>query len=131
MKEPHWLQRETIDAIHAELLARFGGLAGIRDAGLLDSALHRPENLHAYGKPSLFDLAAEYTVGIVKNHPFLDGNKRTGFMAAYTFLGINGYQLTAPEEEAVYFTRSLAAGEMEAAAYALWLSRSCRLRQAP
>lgn len=125
MNEPAWLDRELLLAIQDELLARFGGLAGLRDDGLLDSALNRPLQAFHYGAPTLFELAAAYAHGIVKNHPFLDGNKRAGFMAAYTFLGANGYQLTAPEEEAVLQTLALAAGETGAADFAAWLERSC------
>src|SRR5947207_852309 len=99
MKEWVWIDQATVLAIQNELLARFGGLAGIRDRGLLDLALHRPQHLLAYSKPSLYELAAAYAGGIVKNHPFLDGNKRAGFMTAYTFLGINGVEFSAPEEE--------------------------------
>ncbi|MEI6494157.1 MAG: type II toxin-antitoxin system death-on-curing family toxin, partial [Verrucomicrobiota bacterium] len=95
MSEPFWLTREVVLAIQGELLARFGGLEGIRDEGLLDSALNRPLHLFHYGDPPLFELAAAYAEGIVKNRPFLDGNKRAGFMAAYTFLGVNGQQLEA------------------------------------
>lgn len=125
MKEPHWLTAEIILAVHEELLARFGGLDGLRDEGLLDSALARPKNLYLYEKPTLFDLAAEYAMGLVKNHPFLDGNKRIGFMAAYIFLGANGQELDAPEPEAVLNTLSLAAGEIDADEYAAWLKTSC------
>jgi death-on-curing protein len=128
MSDPIWLTREIILAIQGELLARFGGLDGIRDEGLLDSALGRPQQLLNYGTPSLFDLAACYAHGIVKNHPFLDGNKRAGFMAAYTFLGINGFRLEAPEEQAVLHTLALAAGELDAAAFAAWLLQSCTAR---
>lgn len=128
MNEPVWLTREIIIAIQGELLARFGGLDGIRDEGLLDSALGRPLQLLHYEKPSLFDLAACYAHGIVKNHPFLDGNKRAGFMAAYTFLGINGFQLEAPEEQAVLHTLALAAGELDADAFSAWLHQSCSAR---
>lgn len=128
MKEPVWLNREIMLAIQGELLARFGGLDGIRDGGLLDSALGRPLQQFHYEKPDLFDLAATYAHGIVKNHPFLDGNKRAGFMAAYTFLGVNGQQLEAPEEHAVLQTLALAAGEIDADAYAEWLRRSCSPR---
>ena len=120
-----WITPAVIHAVQEELLARFGGLAGIRDEGLLESALARPQQLHAYGKPSLFDLAASYTHGIVKNHPFLDGNKRAGFMAAYIFLGANGQELQAPEEEALVFTVGLAAGEVSESEYAVWLKASC------
>lgn len=125
MNEPFWLNREVALAIQGQLLARFGGLSGLRDDGLLESALNRPLQLFHYGTPSHFDLAASYAHGIVKNHPFLDGNKRAGFMAAYTFLGINGWQLEAPEEEAVLQTLALAAGELDADGYAAWLARSC------
>lgn len=125
MNEPIWLTREIILAIQEELLARFGGLAGIRDEGLLDSAMGRPLQRHHYEQPDLFDLAASYAHGLVKNHPFLDGNKRIGFMAAYTFLGVNGSFLQAPEEQAVLQTLALAAGEIDADAYAAWLRESC------
>ncbi len=121
MNEPFWLNVDIILAIQGELLARFGGLDGIRDAGLLESALNRPLQLFHYEKPDLFDLAASYAHGIVKNHPFLDGNKRAGFMAAYTFLGVNGCQLEAPEEEAVFQTLALAAGDIDADDFAIWL----------
>jgi death-on-curing protein len=125
MSEPFWLSAEIVLAIQGELLARFGGLEGIRDQGLLESALNRPLQLFHSGKPDIFDLAASYAHGIVKNHPFLDGNKRAGFMAAYTFLGVNGFRLEAPEEEAVLRTLALAAGEIGAEEYAAWLRESC------
>jgi death-on-curing protein len=128
MKEPIWVPAEVILAIQEELLARFGGLAGLRDEGLLDSALNRPRQVFHYGSPTLFDLAAEYALGIVKNHPFLDGNKRAGFMAAYTFLGVNGYDLNAPEADAVMQTLALAAGEIDQKEYAVWLKASCHRR---
>jgi len=128
MNEPFWLERGVILAIQGKLLARFGGLAGIRDEGLLDSALGRPLQRFHYEKPDLFDLAASYAHGLVKNHPFLDGNKRIGFMAAYTFLAMNGQQFGAPEEEAVLETLALAAGEIDADHYAAWLRRSCSPR---
>lgn len=80
--------------------------------------------MHTYGKPTLFEMAAAYAFGIVKNHPFIDGNKRAGFVAAYTFLGINRTDFTAPEEEAVLFTRGLAAGEITLGEYTLWLRKS-------
>lgn len=125
MNEPVWLKIEAIQAIQMRLLAQFGGLAGLRDEGLLQSALHRPQQQFAYGKPDLFDLAAAYAHGIVKNHPFLDGNKRAGFMAAYTFLGLNGEEVQAPEEEVVLQTLALAAGEVKEADFAAWLRASC------
>lgn len=128
MTEPIWLTRDIILAIQSELLARFGGLEGLRDDALLDSALGRPLQLLHYGNPSIFDLAACYAYGIVKNHPFLDGNKRAGFMAAYTFLGINGLRLEAPEEQAVLHTLALAAGDLDADAFSAWLAQSCSPR---
>ena len=124
MNEPNWLGREVLIAIQGELLNRFGGLAGIRDEGLLDSAINKPKNLFTYGKPTIFELAASYATGLVKNHPFLDGNKRIGFMAAYVFLGANGWSLEATEEEAVLETLALAAGESTEADYTAWLAKN-------
>ena len=124
--EPCWLTREAVLAIHAQLLARFGGIAGIREDNMLESALAKPRQLHAYGQPNVYEMAAAYAFGIVKNHPFVDWNKRAGFVAAYTFLGINGFDFTAPEEEAVIFTRDLAAGEITIEQYTLWLQNSSR-----
>lgn len=126
MKEPFWLPQDAILSIHNELLNRFGGSAGIRDEGLLESALSRPQQLFHYEEPNIFECAACYAHGIVKNHPFVDGNKRTGFMAAYTFLGINGHWLRASEPEAVLQTLGLAAGEISESEFAQWLSQSCR-----
>ena len=128
MKEPVWIEREDCLGFHSALLSRFGGLDGLRDSGLLDSALARPLQLLAYGQPSLFDLAAAYAHGIVKNHPFLDGNKRSELMAAALFLELNGMVFNAPEEEAVLQTLALAAGEIDADAYAAWLRNSCSPR---
>jgi death-on-curing protein len=124
MNEPNWVDRQVLIAIQSELLNRFGGLAGIRDEGLLDSAINKPKNLFAYGQPTIFELAASFATGLVKNHPFLDGNKRIGFMAAYVFLGANGWSLEATEEEAVLETLALAAGERAEADYAAWLARN-------
>ena len=121
MKEPLWLSKALILAVHDRLLADYGGRSGVRDEGLLDSALGKPQNLFAYGKPSLFELAASYAFGIVKNHPFIDGNKRTGFVAAAAFLDSNGYELTASEVEATLKTLGLAAGDVSEAQYAAWL----------
>lgn len=126
MNEPVWITREVLLATQESLLQRFGGLAGVRDEGLLDSALQRPCHLFAYGETSLFVMAAAYAHGIVKNHPFLDGNKRAGFMAAYIFLGANHLDLEAPEEEVVERTLALAAGAIGAADYATWLERFSR-----
>ena len=126
MKEPIWLNREDCVAIHEMMLAQHGGLAGIRDEGLLESALSKPQHLFAYGSPSLPQMAASYAVGIILNHPFLDGNKRTGFMLASTFLELNGMEFSATEESVVDMTLSLASGKLKQAAYAEWLSKNCR-----
>lgn len=124
--EPVWISREAVLAVHGQLLVRFGGSAGLRDENLLGSALAKPQQLHAYGRPTLFEMAAAYAVSIVKNHPFIDGNKRTGFVVAYTFLGVNGINFAAPEEEAVIFTRGLAASEITTEEYTRWLEKSSR-----
>ncbi|MBB5518106.1 death-on-curing protein [Amphiplicatus metriothermophilus] len=113
-------------ALHAEQLAEHGGAAGVRDEGLLESALARPENMAAYGEPDLFELAAAYAFGIVKNHPFVDGNKRAGFMAAATFLLLNGWTLTATDKEVVEAMLALAAGEASEEEFALWLKANCK-----
>jgi len=121
MKEPQWLLRETVLAIQEQLLAEFGGLAGIRDGGSLDSAVDRPRQKFHYAKPDLFELAAAYASGLVRNHPFLDGNKRIGFTAAVVFLEINGYEFRADEAEATVKTLALAARGLSEAKYAVWL----------
>jgi len=128
MSAPVWIDKEVILAVHQELIARFGGADGIRDEGLLDSALARPLQHVAYGKPTLAEMAAAYAEGIVKDRPFLDGNKRTGFMAAYIFLAGNGLQLTAPEEEAVLQTLALASADIGAKEFAVWLTANTRPR---
>ncbi len=125
MKEPVWIEAADCHAFHGEMLRRFGGLDGVRDEGMLESALNRPRHLWTYGDPSLPELAASYAAGIVKNHPFLDGNKRSGFMAAALFLEINGLSFQAPEEEVVLQTLALAAGEIDETDYAVWLKASC------
>jgi death-on-curing protein len=125
MKNPTWIDATDVHAFHQGMLAMFGGLVGVRDEGLLDSALNRPQHLFAYEKPTLFELAAAYALGIIKNHPFLDGNKRVGFMAAALFLEVNGLRFDAPEEEVVLQTLALAAGELDQDGYAAWLKASC------
>jgi death-on-curing protein len=128
VKEPRWIDREICLAVHDMLLSQYGGCAGLRDSGLLDSALARPLQLHAYGSPSLTELAASYAAGVIKNHPFLDGNKRTGFMLGAGFLELNGMEFVASEADAVIKTLALAAGELTEAAYAEWLSQNSRDR---
>jgi len=119
------MNREDCLSIHEELLNRFGGLAGVRDEGMLESALARPRNLHAYGETALPRLAAAYGIGVVKNHPFVDGNKRTGFTVAVVFLEANGLRFDAPEEAAVLRTLALAAGELSEDDFGKWLAESC------
>ena len=126
MRSPSWILRETVFALHERLLAEFGGSAGIGDEGLLDSALARPENLFSYSKPSIFDLAASYAFGLVKNHPFIDGNKRIGFTVAILFLEVNGYHFEGSEIEATIKTLALAAGVLNEAKYAAWLKANSR-----
>jgi death-on-curing protein len=126
MKTPVWVLRETVLVLHEQSLAEFGGAEGIRDEGLLDSALSRPENVFAYGKPTIFDLAASYGFGLVKNHSFIDGNKRAGFIVAVTFLELNGYRFEATEADAAVSTLALAAGEMSEAEFSVWLKTNSR-----
>ena len=126
MKEPQWVLRETVLALQERLLAEFGGLGGLRDEGLFDSALARPQQLFTYGKPSLFDLAAAYAFGLVRNHPFLDGNKRIAFTTAVVFLELNGCRFTASEVDATVKTLALAARDLDEAGYAAWLKENSR-----
>ena len=125
MNSPIWLREDEILATHEKLLARFGGTSGLRDRNLLESALCRPEEMEAYGEKDIFIMAAGLGGGIIRNHPFLDGNKRTGFMAAYIFLGINGEEFDADEVSVVEKTLALAAGAISEAEYAGWLRVSC------
>lgn len=122
MKEPRWLTATVVHTIHEELIAEHGGSSGVRDQGLLESALARPQNLLAYGKPSLAELGASYSFGIARNHPIVDGNKRTALMAAYVFLALNGQRLVAPEAEAVVMTLELASGTCSEADFAAWIA---------
>jgi death-on-curing protein len=108
------------------LLAEFGGLAGVREEGLFESTLTRPQQLFAYGRPDLFDLAAAYAFGLVRNHPFLDGNKRIGFSTAVLFLELNGWIFAAEEVDAVVQTLALAAGALDEVGYAVWLRKNAR-----
>ena len=124
MKEPHWLGLESVLALHELVVADYGGDASIRDAGRLQSALARPKHLFSYGEPTMARLAAAYAVGIVQGHPFTDGNKRTGFMAAAAFLELNGLTFEASEVEVVIKTLGLAASEISEAEYGQWLAKS-------
>ena len=124
MKEPHWLGLESVLALHELVVADYGGDASIRDASRLQSALARPKHLFSYGEPTLARLAAAYAVGIVQGHPFTDGNKRTGFIAAAAFLELNGLTFEASEVEVVIKTLGLAASEISEAEYGQWLAKS-------
>lgn len=115
-----WVAEEAILAAHAEQLAEHGGLVGVRDAGMLKSALARPVNLLAYGEPDAADLAAAYAFGIARNHPFADGNKRAALVAAEGFLFLNGYEVGATNGEMVALIYSLAAGEIDEDVLADW-----------
>src|SRR5471032_1210243 len=128
MKEPHWLTREEALGLHELMLSDYGGLEGIRDDNMLESALAKPRHKFDYGNPKMAELAASYAVGVVKNHPFLDGNKRTGFMLAAGFLERNGYTFMAAEADAAVRTLAIAAGEMTEAAYASWLQANSKRR---
>lgn len=122
MSEPVWIDERDTIALHDRLLALDGGATGVRDVGLLNSALARPQQLHAYGdRPDTVELAAAYTAGIVRNHPFVDGNKRTGFVVGVLFLEMNGYRLTASEEDATQAVLGLASGTIDESAFAAWM----------
>ncbi len=117
-----WLTTELVVAIHGEQLARFGGPAGIRDVGMLESALGRSMNKHAYeGVEDLAVLAAAYAFGIARNHPFVDGNKRAALLSLIVFLGLNDIDFVAPEAEAVVAIQSLAAGTLSEDGLARWI----------
>ena len=116
-----WLPREVLIAVHEEQLAEHGGAAGLRDEGLFDSALARPRQLANYGEPDVADLAAAYAFGLVRNHPFIDGNKRTGFVLGVLLLELNGFVFDAAEEDAARAVIALAAGELDEAGYAAFL----------
>jgi death-on-curing protein len=116
-----WIDRRALLLLHGESLAEHGGAAGMRDEGLLDSALARPQNLCAYGQPDIADLAAAYAFGVARNHPFVDGNKRAAFLCVGMFLFLNGHRLRATQAEATLAMLALAAGELEEAEFAAWL----------
>ena len=126
MIAPRWVLRAVVDAVHDQQLAEHGGAAGLRDEGLLESALARAQHLHAYGETDLCTLAAAYAGGIARNHPFTDGNKRTAFLAAYVFLRLNGQTLIASEAEAVEMMMAMAAGDIDDRAFADWLRRNVK-----
>lgn len=117
-----WVLESVALAIHEAELAEHGGISGVRDAGLLSSAMARPQNLAAYGdRPDTADLAAAYAFGLARNHPFLDGNKRTAFVVMELFLNLNGWALKADEAECISTMLSLAAGDLAEKTLAAWL----------
>lgn len=126
MNEPVWIRQDVVLQMHEETLMLHGGPEGVRDLGLLESALSRPRNLFAYSEqtPSLAQLAAAYATGIVGNHPFVDGNKRTAFTVSITFLRLNGLQLTASKAHRVLTFWSLAAGEISQEQLVQWFERN-------
>jgi death-on-curing protein len=121
MKNWIWIERSVLLAVHDEQLAEHGGAVGLRDEGLFDSALARPLNQAAYGDPDVADIAAAYGVGLAKNHAFIDGNKRTAFVAVELFLVLNGYRLVASDADCVLTLLGVAAGDIDEAAFAAWI----------
>lgn len=128
MKAPRWLSKDLILAVHHRQLTEHGGLEGVRDHGLLESALARPLNLHAYGEGDAAALAAAYAFGLARNHPFIDGNKRTAFVACELFLNANDYELIAADEDCLAMMLALAASEIDEAEFAAWLRANVRAR---
>ena len=126
-KEPLWIEERSALAIHDRLLALHGGATGLRDQGLLESALARPRQHYSYARISdIVALAALYTVDIVGNHPFVDGNKRTGFVIGVLFLELHGYDFNASEEDATQAVMGLAAGTLDELAYTAWLRANAK-----
>ena len=120
-----WVDKRALLLLHDESLSEHGGATGIRDEGLLDSALARPINLDAYGKPDFADLAAAYAIGLAKNHGFVDGNKRAAFLATGLFLYLNGYRLQVSQGDATLTMYAVAAREMDEATFADWMRKYC------
>ncbi|MBI1852555.1 MAG: type II toxin-antitoxin system death-on-curing family toxin [Planctomycetes bacterium] len=129
MKEPRWLTAEGLLALHDLLILEHGGLSGLRSRQLLESALAHPKNLFAYERRSMAVLAAAYAAGIVRNHPFVDGNKRTAFTAAGSCLEKNGFTVRVPEEEVVPMMLGLAEKKISEKAFALWLADGVKARR--
>lgn len=121
-----WVDKTALALLHDESLAEHGGSAGMRDAGLFESALARPMNLAAYEDPDIASLAASYGVGLAKNHPFVDGNKRVAFLAVGLFLALNGYRLCASQIDATKTMLAVAAGQMSEADFAAWIRENSR-----
>ncbi len=129
-KDPLWIEERDVFAIHDRLLALHGGATGLRDRGLLQSALARPRQHHAYADPSdVIELAALYTAGIVRNHPFVDGNKRTGFVSGVLFLELHGFAFEAREEDATHAVMAVAAGTLNEGGYTAWLRENSKRKR--
>jgi death on curing protein len=129
-KEPLWIEERDALAIHDRLLALHGGATGLRDLGLLQSALARARQHYSYADTSdVVEMAALYTAGIVRNHPFVDGNKRTGFVIGVLFLELHGFDFKASEEDATQAVMALAAGTLDEAGYAAWLRKNAKRRR--
>ncbi|MFL6446535.1 MAG: type II toxin-antitoxin system death-on-curing family toxin [Bryobacteraceae bacterium] len=136
MIEPKWVSRKALEILHGKSLAMFGGAPGLRDSGLLDSALARPQHVFAYAEScSLAALAAAYTMGICRNHPFVDGNKRAGLLAMLVFLEINGYRLMISDTQATLDTirtiEAVASGEISEEDLAQWIAARCAAKEKP
>jgi death on curing protein len=128
-KEPLWIEERDALAIHDRLMALYGGATGVRDLGLLDSALARPRQHYSLATPDVLEMAALYTIGIVRNHPFVDGNKRTGFVIGVLFLELHGFDFTASEADAAQAVLALAAGALNEDSYAAWLRTNVKRRR--
>ncbi len=121
MKKWKWVSETVARTLNSQQITEHGGTIGVRDQALLESALARPENLVAYGQPDVFDLAASYAYGLINNHPFIDGNKRTGLICALVFLGNNGWKYKAPKVETYMIVIALTQKEVDEKAFAHWL----------
>lgn len=123
--EPRWISKKALLLLHEESLAQFGGARGLRDEGLLDSALARPQNTNAYNPDStMADLAASYAFGLARNHAFVDGNKRIAFLSIGVFLVINGYRLVADQVDAIQTVLALANGQLEERDLSIWIAKN-------
>jgi death-on-curing protein len=128
VNEPLWISEEVVRVIHQDQIQHYGGSLGVRDENLLAASLARPKYLLACGQPDLFDLAAAYGYGLAKNHPFIDGNKRTAFAVMATFLLVNGYLLEVPEKEVVQIMERLATDQETQESLAQWLRKNSVLK---
>jgi death-on-curing protein len=128
--EPIWIEEGDVLAIHDRLLAAHGGALGLRDEGLLQSALARPRQHYAYAdSPEIVEMASLYAAGIVRNHPFIDGNKRAGFVVCILFLELNGFNFVASEEDATQAVLGLAAGTLDEVTFTAWLRNNSKSRE--